>query len=99
MSERLVCVQVKHLDRSPGAKYSFCGVDNPDATLEKKYIGPDGKYSEIVVDAGTSQEMIEKAHKTVKDLPINVSFGEVHVKKLKDLRTEKRQGTPEETII
>jgi len=86
MSERLVCVQLIRLD-------------GPGAVLEEKYIGQDGKYSKTHEDAGTVDEMIEKARKILAASPKNVSYGERHVKKIKEYRLEQLQGIPEETSI
>ncbi|MCX6704020.1 MAG: hypothetical protein NTZ07_01090 [Candidatus Woesebacteria bacterium] len=82
MSERLVCVQLIRLDGS-------------EALLKEKYVGQDGKYTSVPEDAGTVDEMIEKARKILAASPKNVSFGVVDVKKLKEYRLEHLQGAPE----
>jgi hypothetical protein len=86
MSERLICVQLIHLD-------------GPGALLEEKYIGQDGKYSKTHEDAGSVDAMIEKARKILAASPKNVSYGVRHVKKLKEYRFAQLQGVPEETSI
>jgi hypothetical protein len=82
MSERLVCVQLIRLERQ-------------GALLEEKYVGEDGKYTSVPEDTGTVDEMIELARKILAASPKNVSYGEKHIKKIKEYRLEQLQGIPE----
>jgi hypothetical protein len=82
MSERLVCVQLIRLD-------------GPGAILEEKYVGEDGKYTKVPEDEGTVDEMIELARKILAASPKNISYGEKHIKKIKEYRLEQLQGIPE----